>query len=285
MSDEQSTDESADSQQESEQQPTDSDQPATQSDDQSAEQSDQSTEQSEEQPADTEQAEEQPSEGGQTPEPATDQTQDQASDTEQTAQQAGDSDQSSTSTDSEDAVALAGGSGDTAKTSARKVKVIAEFTEAGDKFIGEIKVILLEYDKNGVSSEVWDQGDWQNTAAESNVITTPAVPFTTSQLAVTANARIQVGSGSGSYQVIASEFVFPMPSGDTLRTKFEIEIGQVNETVSAPDEDQAKGKVFLMPKFKDKSLSLDAQALGNQKFRVTGKYVTGSISSPDGRPL
>jgi hypothetical protein len=56
MSDEQSTDESADSQQESEQQPTNSDQPATQSDEQPAEQNDQPTEESEEQPEESDQA-------------------------------------------------------------------------------------------------------------------------------------------------------------------------------------------------------------------------------------
>jgi hypothetical protein len=56
MSDEQSTDESADSQQESEQQPADRDQPATQSDEQPAEQNDQSTEESEEQPEESDQA-------------------------------------------------------------------------------------------------------------------------------------------------------------------------------------------------------------------------------------
>lgn len=56
MSDEQSTDESADSQQESEQQPADNDQPATQSDEQPAEQNDQSAEQSEEQPEESDQA-------------------------------------------------------------------------------------------------------------------------------------------------------------------------------------------------------------------------------------
>lgn len=282
MSDEQSTDERGDSQQKSEQEP-DSEQSSAQSDEQPTEQTDQTTEQSEEQSADTEQADEQPSEGGQTPEQATDQTQDQATDTEQTTEQAGDSDQSSTSTDSEDAVALGGGSGDTARTSARKVKVIAEFTEAGDKFIGEIKVLLFEFDKKGVSSQVWDQGDWQDTVVKSNVITTPVIAFTTSQLAVTANARILMGLGN--YQVIANEFVFPMPSGDTLRAKFDVGIGLVDETVTAPDADLAKSKVFQMPKFKGKFVSLDAQALGNQKFHVTGKYATGSISSPEGRPL
>jgi hypothetical protein len=88
MSDEQSTDESADSQQESEQQPTDSDQPAAQSDEQPAEQNDQSTEQSEEQPAESEQpadqAEEQPADSDQ---PTAEQSDDKPADSDQLAEQ------------------------------------------------------------------------------------------------------------------------------------------------------------------------------------------------------
>jgi len=87
MSDEQSTDASADSQQESEQQPTDSDQPAAQSDEQPAEQNDQSTEQSEEQPADSdqpaEQSEEQPTDSDQ----STEQSEEQPTDSDQPAEQ------------------------------------------------------------------------------------------------------------------------------------------------------------------------------------------------------
>jgi hypothetical protein len=271
------------------QQSADSDQPSAQPDEQPAEQTDQSTEQSEEQPVEgdqpVQQAEEEPAADEQpsSEDQATDQPQEQPTNIDESAQQAWDSDQVTTSADADDAVAMGGGSGDTAKTSARKVKVIAEFTEGGEKFIGEIKVLLFEYDKNGVSSQVWDQGDWQDTVVKSNVITTPTVPFTTSQLAVTANARILMGMGS--YQIIANELVFPMPSGDTLRVKFAIGLGQVDETVTASDADLAKSKVFQMPKFKGKFVSLDAQPLGNQKFHVTGKYATGGISSPDGRAL
>jgi len=84
MSDEQSTDESADSQQESEQQPTDSDQPAAQSDEQPAEQNDQSTEQSEEQPE--EQSDE---ESGEKPTDESEQaTEQQGESTDETAEQA-----------------------------------------------------------------------------------------------------------------------------------------------------------------------------------------------------
>lgn len=97
MSDEQSTDESADSQQESEQQPADSDQPATQSDEQPAEQNDQSTEQSEEQPAESEQpadqAEEQPTDSDQAAEQPEEQPADSDQPAEQAEEQPADSDQ------------------------------------------------------------------------------------------------------------------------------------------------------------------------------------------------
>jgi hypothetical protein len=130
MSDEQSTDESADSQQESEQQPTDSDQPAAQSDEQPAEQNDQSTEQSGEQAADTDQqadqsevqsaesdqpqSEEQPTASDQ----ATGQGEEQPTESDQPTEQAGeqpaDSDQSAASGTPTDAVALAGDAASTA---------------------------------------------------------------------------------------------------------------------------------------------------------------------------
>jgi hypothetical protein len=84
MSDEQSTDKSADSQQESEQQPTDSDQPAAQSDEQPAEQNDRSTEQSEVQPAESEQPTEQPTDET---DQSTEQSGEQAADTDQQADQ------------------------------------------------------------------------------------------------------------------------------------------------------------------------------------------------------
>lgn len=294
--DDQST---TDSQQESEQQPAEGDQPSAE--EQPAGQVDDSTEQAEEQPSEGDQSAEQAEEPAVTDDQATEPSQEQPADsdrpTNQADEQVAESDQttdqsgdptgkggggsgsgggSASGGPADDAVPAGGGGG------GRKLKVIAEFTEEGKPFLGDIKILLLDYDKNGVSSQVWDQGNWQDTRT-GNVVTTPLVRFTTSEVAITADARISYGMGS--LQIIGREFVFPMPSGDTLRTKFEIEIGQVDETVSAPDEDQAKGKVFLMSKFRDKSISLDARALGNQKFHVTGKYATGGISSPDGRPL
>ena len=100
MSDEQSTDESADSQQESEQQPTDNDQPSAQSDEQPgpAEQSeeqpaesDQPAEQSEEQPTDSDQAAEQPEEQPADSDQPAEQAEEQPADSDQpTAEQSDD---------------------------------------------------------------------------------------------------------------------------------------------------------------------------------------------------
>jgi hypothetical protein len=130
MSDEQSTDESADSQQESEQQPTDSDQPAAQSDEQPAEQNDQSTEQSGEQAADTDQqadqsevqsaesdqpqSEEQPTASDQATGQGEEQPTESDQPTEQVGEQPADSDQSAASGTPTDAVAFAGDAASTA---------------------------------------------------------------------------------------------------------------------------------------------------------------------------
>jgi hypothetical protein len=84
---------------------------------------------------------------------------------------------------------------------------------------------------------------------------------------------------------MSQEFVFPMPSGDTLRTKFEVGVGKVDETVTAPTPDVAKTKVNQLPQFKGRFVDLVAQPIGNQQFRVTGRYSTGTISSADGRRI
>ena len=271
-----------------EEQPADSEQPSAQSDDsdQPAD-SEQSTEQLEEQPADSdqpaEQAEEQPTDNQ--PEQQSDEQPADDQPAEQVEEQPADSDQSATSASADDTVAFAGGAASPAGGGGggHKLKVIAEFTEEGKKFTGEIKILLFEYDKKGVSSQVWDQGDWQVTTTKGNVITTPLVRFTTSELVITADARILLGVGN--YQMMGEEFVFPMPSGDTLRTKFDLGVRKVDQTVTAPTADLAKAKVSQLPQFKGRWVSLDAQPIGNQQFRVTGRYSTGTISSADGRRL
>ena len=291
-----------------EEQPAEGDQPAEQSEEQPAE-SDQPAEQVEEQSADSGQAagegEEQPTDSDQSAE----QSEEQRADGDQPAEQSegevaeGDqpvehpeeqppeSDQSTTSASADDTVAFAGGAASPAGGGGggHKLKVIAEFTEEGKKFTGEIKILLFEYDKKGMSSQVWAQKDWQTPTRKEilirkgNVITTPLVRFTTSQLAITANARIILQRDT--YQRMSEEFVFPMPSGDTLRTKFDLGVRKVDQTVTAPTADLAKAKVSQLPQFKGRWVSLDAQPIGNQQFRVTGRYATGTISSADGTRL
>lgn len=323
MSDEESKDESTnDSEQQAEEKPTDSQQPSDQSEEQPAE-GDQPAEQSEEQPAESdqpaEQVEEQSADSGQAAgegeeqptdsDQSAEQSEEQRADGDQPAEQSegevaeGDqpaehpeeqppeSDQSTTSASADDTVAFAGGAASPAGGGGggHKLKVIAEFTMEGKQFIGDIKILLFEYDKKGMSSQVWAQKDWQTPTkkgfviGEGNVITTPLVRFTTSELAITANARIILQLDT--YQRMSEEFVFPMPSGDTLRTKFDLGVGKVDETVTAPNPDVAKAKVSQLPQVKGRWFDLVAQPIGNQQFRVTGRYSTGTISSADGRRL
>jgi hypothetical protein len=299
---EQSDEQTDQSTEQSKEQPTESDQSTEQSEEQPAE-SDQPAEQVEEQPADSGQAadegEEQPTDSDQSAE----QSEEQRADGDQPAEQSegevaeGDqpaehpeeqppeSDQSETSASADDTLAFAGDDASPAGGGGggHRLKVIAEFTMGGKQFIGDIKIFLFEYDKKGMSSQVWGQGDWQTLIRKGNVITTPLVRFTTSQLAITVNARIILQLDT--YQMMSEEFVFPMPSGDTLRTKFDLGVGKVDETVTALTPEVAKGKVSQLPQFKGRFVDLVAQPIGNQQFRVTGRYSTGTISSADGTRL
>jgi hypothetical protein len=286
------------------QQSAGSDQPSAQSDDQSAEQNDQSTEQSDEQPTESdqpaEQSDEQPTESDQpaeqAEEPATaaDQATDpgeQPAESDQTADQSGDPTRegaggsgsgggSASGEPADDAVPTAGGGG------GHKLKVIAEFTqEGGQKFLGDIQIIFGEW-KDGQQVRfrfVPGTKEWQDTTRKGNLYTTPSFPVATSEIFVDANARVQLKLQPVLYQEIHRRFVFPVPSGDTLRTTFDVEIKRVDETVQAPDADAAKGKVTQLGKYKGNLVfALVAQPAGNQQFHVSGKYYTGSISSPDG---
>jgi hypothetical protein len=292
-----------------EEQPAEGDQPAEQSEEQPAE-SDQPAEQVEEQSADSGQAagegEEQPTDSDQSAE----QSEEQRADGDQPAEQSegevaeGDqpaehpeeqppeSDQSETSASADDTLAFAGDAASPAGGGggSHQLKVEATFTMGGKQFIGDIKIFLFEYDEKGMSSQVWAQKDWQPPTKnrildrKGNVITTPLVRFTTSKLAITANARIILGEPD-TYQRMSQEFVFPMPSGDTLRTKFDLGEGKVDETVTAPTPAAATGKVSQLSQFKGRFVDLVAKPIGNQQFRVTGRYATGTISSADGTRL
>src|SRR5207249_3316120 len=73
------------------------------------------------------------------------------------------------------AAAPAGGGGSGAtKVSTRNLKVIAEFTQDGQKFIGDILIHVFESD-NGQQGRLLFQTDgqyWQDTNKKGNVITT-----------------------------------------------------------------------------------------------------------------
>jgi hypothetical protein len=269
MSDNEAKDESTDdSEQPSEEQPTEGDQPAeqpTESDQPADEQ--QQAEQTEEQPADTDQ-------------PA-----------QQLEEQPVDNDQPATAASAGNTLAFAegaaspddgGGGGGGTKVSARNLKVIAEFTEEGQKFIGDILIHVFESD-NGQQGRLLFQTDgqyWQDTNKKGNVITTPMLRVASSQILVFAHARVLLPNGD--YQTMdTQDFKIPMPSGDTLQIKFDVGVGEIEKTINAPDADKAKAIAIQSPQLKGHYVlppGLDAQPAGNQQFRVTGKFLSGDIS-------
>jgi len=308
MSDDEPKDESTeDSEQQTDEQPTGSDQPAEQSDDapadsdqpaaqseeQPAEETDQAVDQSEEQPTDSdqpaEQAEEQPADSDQQTEQSDEQpAEDQPSD--QAEEQPADSDQPATGASADDTLAFAGGAAAPAggggsgatKVSTRNLKVIAEFTQDGQKFIGDILIHVFESD-NGQQGRLLFQTDgqyWQDTNKKGNVITTPMLRVGTSEILIFAHARVALPSAG--YQTMdTQDLKFPMPSGDTLRVKFDVGIGELDNKVNAPDANAAIAKVSQSPQLKGHLVlapGLDAQPAGNQQFRVTGKFLSGDIS-------
>jgi len=308
MSDDEPKDESTeDSEQQTDEQPTGSDQPAEQSDDapadsdqpaaqseeQPAEETDQAVDQSEEQPTDSdqpaEQAEDQPADSDQPTEQSDEQpAEDQPSD--QAEEQPADSDQPATGASADDTLTFAGGAAAPAggggsgatKVSTRNLKVIAEFTQDGQKFIGDILIHVFESD-NGQQGRLLFQTDgqyWQDTNKKGNVITTPMLRVGTSEVLIFAHARVALPSAG--YQTMdTQDLKFPMPSGDTLRVKFDVGIGELDNKVNAPDANAAIAKVSQSPQLKGHLVlapGLDAQPAGNQQFRVTGKFLSGDIS-------
>ena len=273
--------------------PADSDQPAAQSEEQPAEETDQAVDQSEEQPTDSdqpaEQAEEQPADSDQQTEQSDEQpAEDQPSD--QAEEQPADSDQPATGASADDTLAFAGGAAAPAggggsgatKVSTRNLKVIAEFTQDGQKFIGDILIHVFESD-NGQQGRLLFQTDgqyWQDTNKKGNVITTPMLRVGTSEVLIFAHARVALPSAG--YQTMdTQDLKFPMPSGDTLRVKFDVGIGELDNKVNAPDANAAIAKVSQSPQLKGHLVlapGLDAQPAGNQQFRVTGKFLSGDIS-------
>jgi hypothetical protein len=284
--DDQSTTEAA----ESDQQPVGSEQS------EESEATDQSTEQSEEQPADeTEQPEQESAdqstsesdqfaEQSEEPTAESDQPADESTQVADLGAEQADTDDTGTGTATEDfasdTVASAGGTGAT-KVSGRTLKVIAEFTEEGNKFIGDILIHVFESDNGQQGRLLFQTGGqfWQDTVKKGNVITTPMLRVATSEVLIFAHARVLLSNGD--FQTMDSQdFKIPLPSGDALRVKFDVGVGEIENTVNAPDADAAKAKVFQSPQLKGHLVKgdLKAEPIGNQQFRVTGKFLSGDIS-------
>ena len=326
MSDEQSTDESADSQQESEQQPTDSYQPAAQSDDQSAEQNDQSTEQSEEQPGESdqpaEQTEEQPGESDQSAEQSKEQPADSDQPVEQSEEQPTDSEQAAEQ--SGDATGGGGGGGgsgggsggggpaddavaaDSSSQSTRPLRVMAVFTQQGQKFLGDITIEVSEWTNGRPGKSRFPTVPFlQDTAgSKGNVIDTNPIPggVPGDKVLIRADARVHLvdlrdESGQVPYQYCSRSYVILMPSGtDVLPVKFDVEVQKLDPQTVTVDKKKldevpgggdeaaaAKHMVSRSQQLKGHlTFDLDATPLGNHKFRVTGKYLTGDIQSSTG---
>jgi hypothetical protein len=178
-------------------------------------------------------------------------------------------------------VAAGGGAGAT-KVSSSNLKVIAEFTEEGQKFIGDILIHVFESDNGQQGRLLFPTSGqfWQNTVQKGNVITTPTLRVTTSEVLVFAHARVLLPNGD--YQTMdTQDFKIPMPSGDTLQIKFDVGVGEIEKTINAPDADKAKAIAIQSPQLKGHYVlppGLDAQPAGNQQFRVTGKFLSGDIS-------
>jgi hypothetical protein len=177
-----------------------------------------------------------------------------------------------------DAVPAAGG---TTKVGTRNLKVVAEFTEEGQKFIGEILIHVFESDNGQQGRLLFPTSGqfWQDTVQKGNVITTPALRVSTAEILVFGHARVLLPSGD--YQTMDTQDLrIPLPSGDTLQLKFDVGIGEVDMKVNAPDANAAIGKALQSPQLKGHLVkgNLKAESAGNQQFRVTGKFLSGDIT-------
>jgi hypothetical protein len=263
--------------------PADGDQPAEQSDEQPAEETDQPGQQSDDQS--TGESEQPPEQSDEKPSDESDQLAEQSDQVaeadEEQADQGGGGSVGGADNLASDTVASAGGAG-TTKVSGRNLKVIAEFTEEGEKFIGDILIHVFESDNGQQGRLLFQTGGqfWQDTNKKGNVITTPMLRVTTSEVLVFAHARVLLPNGD--YQTMdTQDFKIPMPSGDTLQIKFDVGVGEIEKTINAPDADKAKAIAIQSPQLKGHYVlppGLDAQPAGSQQFRVTGKFLSGDIS-------
>jgi len=182
----------------------------------------------------------------------------------------------------DDAVAADSGSG-----SKRDLKVVAQFTQEGDqKFVGDIMIKVFESDSGQQGRFLFPTGGqfWQGTTSKGNIITTPLLRgVASSEVIVWAQTRVSDGTNS---QNMDWGFAIPMPSADTLQIAFDVDVGEVEKTVNAPDANAAKATVSQAAPMKGHVVfDLDAQSVGNQQFRVTGKFYTGEIKSSLGQRI
>ena len=165
--------------------------------------------------------------------------------------------------------------------------MVAEFTQEGDqKFIGDIMIKVFESDSGQQGRFLFPTGGqfWQSTTSKGNTVTTPLIRgVASSEVIVWAQTRASDGTNS---QNMDWGFAIPMPSGDTLQVAFDVDVGEVEKTVNAPDANEAKAIVSQSAPLKGHvAFDLDAQSVGNQQFRVTGKFYTGEIRSSAGQRI
>ena len=189
----------------------------------------------------------------------------------------------------------------------RPLRVMAEFTQEGQKFIGDITIEVSEW-TNGRPGNPRFPTVWffqETHGPKGNVIDTGPLPGGVPgvEVLITAHARVPLPdqpniSRDESFQNCSRGFVIPMPSGtDVLRVKFDVEVRKVDPQTVTVDKkaldkevpggieaEAAKNMVRHSPQLTGHStFDLDATPLGNHKFRVTGKYLTGDIQSSSGR--
>src|SRR5207244_1731338 len=124
------------------------------------------------------------------------------------------------------------GEAGTTKVGTCNLKVIAEFTEEGQKFIGDILIHVFESDNGQQGRLLFQTGGqfWQDTTQKGNVITTPMLRVASSEVLIFTHARVSLPTGD--YQTMDSQdFKIPLPSGDTLRVKFDVGVGEIENTV------------------------------------------------------
>jgi hypothetical protein len=166
------------------------------------------------------------------------------------------------------------------------LRVIATFTqEKSKKFIGDIRINVFDGKAGPLRFPADDPAGYLN----GNVIDTGLLrDLSGSEVYVNAYARVVVEVDSSAptgvvYQDINRGFVIPKPtSGDTLEVTFNVDVAEATKpfkaanALAAEDMFRQSLKGYLV-------LTMDAQAIGKQQFRVTGKYYSGEIQSSIGQ--